>query len=311
MKIGIDTGFGHTKYALYSNEKSYKLGKFPSVVAINDGDKEDKNSNVHIFDNKLYYVGDTALKQDPNNIKEIVTYDTLEQYAPILIAEIARMEKLNLKDIESIGLGLSPSHKDNITRFKKRTQKFEINHQNYEFKNVSIIPQGFGAVCAMKEFWKNRKMHEPNDYITIDIGFNTMDIILVYDKEIQKDRINKDNSFENKGVIRIAKIIQKHIKKEFKKEITLKESLAIFLLKQYKLRGETYPLDELIVQVQLDYTKEIMEFLEQKYSNEFDKLDSVCFIGGGGYFIDKKYAKHIQTFENSEYYNAIGNLLIQ
>ena len=49
--------------------------------------------------------------------------------------------------------------------------------------------------------------------------------------------------------------------------------------------------------------------LYSMHSNEFDKMEKICFVGGGGYFIDIKYAEHIDTFKHSEYFNAIGNLV--
>lgn len=309
MKIGIDTGFGHTKYALYDNQKALILGKFPSVVAQVDGVK-DKEDDTHIFENKLWYIGDLALKQNHRNIKELVTYKALETFSPLLIAEVLRLENIEPKEIESIGLGLSPAHKDNIESFKYSLKKFEVDEKEYNFKNLSLFPQGVAAVNAIKSYWATQKFVEPTDYITIDIGFNTMDVVIVYNRKIVQSSIGKNNSFEKRGVINIAQSVQNHIKKEFEEEITLKESLAIVLNQKYRLRGETHELKDFVDNVKMNYTIEIMDFLEQKYKNEFDKLEAVCFVGGGGYFIDTKYAPHIQTFKSSEYYNAIGNLLM-
>ncbi|PAF46252.1 hypothetical protein BKH46_08410 [Helicobacter sp. 12S02634-8] len=309
MKIGIDTGFGHTKYALYADGK-LKLGKFPSVVANANDDFNDRSDHVRIFENQLYYVSDIALKQDPKDIKELISYKTLERFAPLLIAEVLRLENLNSQEVSSVGLGLSPAHKEHAATFKKRISSFAVDEKEYKFKNISITPQGVGAVHAIKKFWENGGVEEPNDYITVDIGFNTMDVIITYDKQIQKGKINEDNSFEQKGIIQIAELMQKYIKNEFQKEITLKEALVIFLGESYKLRGQNHNLSEVVKTMKAQYTIKTMEFLEQKYSNDFDKMDAICFVGGGGYFIDGQYAQHIQTFKDSEYYNAIGNLLM-
>lgn len=104
-------------------------------------------------------------------------------------------------------------------------------------------------------------------------------------------------------------MIRKHIADNFQRDISLKEALGIVTLGEYRLRGVKHDLNDIIAEAKINYTKDIMEFLESKYGNEFDKMEKICFVGGGGYFIDKKYAEHVETFAHSEYFNSIGNLL--
>lgn len=68
-KIGIDTGFGHTKYA-YFEDDSLKLGKFPSVVAFANDSVAETSDGVHVFEGNLFYVGEMALKQPKHTIIE-------------------------------------------------------------------------------------------------------------------------------------------------------------------------------------------------------------------------------------------------
>ncbi|RDU53354.1 hypothetical protein CQA49_06820 [Helicobacter sp. MIT 00-7814] len=306
MKLGIDTGFGHTKYCFKNKKGDISLKKFPSVVALCPDDIEEDES-ICVMDGKNYYVGSLALKQDFRLIKEISTYKDLELYAPLLIEEIRRKENLKPSDIEEITVGLALAHKSHAESFKKRLEHFTINDKDYNIK-VTVIPQGVGAVKALQDFWKGKEQ-EPQDYILVDIGFSTVDIVLVYDGVIQKGRLNEANSFEKKGVVQIAESMQKHIKEKFNTNITNKEALKIIVEGKYKLRGEEHDLSSYIDELKKAYTQDIMNFLESKYSNEIDKLDAFIFVGGGGYFIDTQYTKHIRTFKNSEYYNAIGNLL--
>lgn len=308
--IGIDTGFGHTKYAFIDVDGELVLGKFPSVVAFAKDNTQEISNGVHILENVMYYVGDMALKQPAHAIREIVTYKDLEKYAPLLIAHALEMENLQPKDVESITCGLSPAHRENSGDFKERVSNFTINDVPYGF-DVKLLPQGVGAVQAIKHFAGTGDVEEANDYLVVDIGFNTMDVIFVYDKKIQRGKINEDNSFEKKGAINIAEMMQKHIKMNFDRDITLKESLAIVTQGNYRLRGAAHELEEVINGFKKEYTEGIMRFLEANYSNELDKMEKVCFVGGGGYFIDKKYAAHIETFQHSEYYNAIGNLIFK
>lgn len=309
MEIGIDTGFGHTKYALRNKNGGFKLGKIPSVVAITNESVEEASLNISLFNGQSYYVGDIALKQDPKRIKEVDTYKELEKYAPLLIGKVIEIENTNPSKIDSIALGLAPAHINQVENFRKKVSSFRLNKKDYSFKETLIIPQGFGATIALKHFWEEQKKKEFENYIVIDIGFNTIDTVIVYDREIDKSRLNENNSFEKRGVVRIAELMQNYIRENYNKEITLKESLSIILEEEYKLRGQIHHLNSVVKDFKDRYTKETMLFLEQKYSNEFDKMDAICFVGGGGYFINKEYAPSIQTFKNSEYFNAIGNLL--
>lgn len=310
MRIGLDTGYGHTKYAYFDSKGEIKLGKFPSVVASTKDDIADISSGVYFENNETYYVGDLALKQPHTSIKEIVSYKDLEKYAPILLKETLQISKLDGK-VTEVACGLSPAHMKNIATFKDRLSSFTLNGQEENFK-VVLYPQGVGAVKAINYLNSKGKLASMNnvkDYLIVDIGFNTTDIIFVYGGEVQKGKISSAHSFEKKGAINIAEIMQDLISDKYKREITLKEALAIVTNGEYRLRGEVFNLEKEIESFKKRYTVELMEFLEDNYENEFDKLEKVCFVGGGGYFIDPNYAQNIETFKISEYYNAIGNLV--
>lgn len=310
MKIGFDAGYGHTKYAYFDKNGEIKLGKFPSVVASTKDDISDLSNGVYVDEGETFYVGELALKQPHTAIKEIVSYKDLEKYSPILLKEVLRIEKLDNK-VSQVACGLSPAHMKHIAAFKKRLSNFTLNGKEESFE-VVLYPQGVGAVKAINYLTSNNKlafMKDIKDYLIVDIGFNTTDIIFVYDGEVQKGKISSSHSFEKKGAINIAEMMQDLILDRYKRDITLKEALAIVTSEQYRLRGEVYELKDEIEDFKRRYTVNLMDFLEERYENEFDKLEKICFVGGGGYFIDPKYSKNIQTFQISEYYNAIGNLV--
>lgn len=310
MRLGLDTGYGHTKYAYFDEAGEIKLGKFPSVVASTNDDVSDLSMGVYCENDETYYVGDLALKQSHTAIKEIVSYRDLEKYAPILLKETLRIEGIEDK-VTQVACGLSPAHMSHIAAFKERLSSFELNGKTERFE-VVLYPQGVGAVKTINYLTNKGKlasMQGVQDYLIVDIGFNTTDIIFIYDGVVQKGKISSSNSFEKKGAINIAEFMQKHIKETYKREITLKEALGIVTKGSYRLRGETFDLSKEIETFKKRYTVELMNFLEERYGNEFDKLEKVCFVGGGGYFIDPDYARNIETFKISEYYNAIGNLV--
>jgi len=115
--------------------------------------------------------------------------------------------------------------------------------------------------------------------------------------------------FDNKGVINIAKMVQKYIKESFNKEINIKKAASILDKGEYFLRGETNDLSNVIEKFKTEYTKTLMDFLEKNYEDRFDDMEKIIFVGGGAYFIDKEYSNNIAIVPNPEYYNAIGNLM--
>ena len=136
-----------------------------------------------------------------------------------------------------------------------------MNKEKHSFP-VRLLPQGVGAVTAIKHLsQEGSKFKEADDYLVVDIGFNTVDVIFVYDKVIQRGKISEANSFEKRGAINIAEMMRKHISTEFNREISLKEALPIVTQNSYRLRGEDYDLTDVVVEFKRAYTKDIMEFL--------------------------------------------------
>jgi len=298
IKFGLDGGFGHIKTAKYIENGEIDTLKFQSIVAESKG----KEKYTYLLDDgKYYFVGSKALKQPKDTQIEIVDYQKLEKFIPILTLESFRLCDIEPEDISEIVTGLSISHKDSSHNFKQRLSNFVVNDIEYNF-NVKLLPQGLGAVNAIKKLVKK----EPNDYLVIDGGFNTIDIVTIIDKEIMENELI---GYDNMGVINIAKMVQKYIKESFGKEINIKKAASILDSGEYFLRGETSDLKSVIEEFKTEYTKNLMNFLEKNYEDRIDDMEKIIFVGGGAYFIDKSYANNIAIVPNPEYYNAIGNLL--
>ncbi|CUU88637.1 PRTRC system protein D [Campylobacter hyointestinalis subsp. hyointestinalis] len=308
MRLALDIGFGHTKYA-YHDGKQMIIGKIPSVVATTVENLDDLSSDVLEYDGTTYYVGNLALKSKKKDIIEIDDYEKLETYSPLLIAQV--IKENNLTDITEISCGLSPAHKDNNAAYKSAIEHFIISKNEYNFK-ISLLPQGVGAVKCIQGNIDNKNfssMKGVKDYLIVDIGFNTTDMVFVFGGNIQKGKISKDNSFENTGVTVIAKNMQDHIRKEYDKSMTIDQCLETIMKNGFLHRGEWFDMTDVVAKFKYEYAKQTMNFLEKNYGDEFDNMEKVCFVGGGAYFIDKNYAKNIEVFANSEYMNVIGNLI--
>lgn len=298
--FGWDCGFGNTKSAFVNKKtKGIELVKFPSVVALSDG--EEKHTYL-LDDGKYYFVGEKALKQKKENIIEILDYQKLEKFAPILLLESFKLCNLNPDELNTIVTGLSISHTEEAKKFKSRLSKFKVNNKEYKF-SISLLPQGLGAVNAIRNLVENG---EPEDYMVVDNGFNTLDIVVIKDKEVIRSELK---GFENKGIINIAEMVKIYIKNNYNRDISIKMAIKLLDKKEYFLRGEKYDLSEEIKIFKTEYTEELMNFLEKNYSEYIDNMEKIVFVGGGSYFIDTNYAKNIVTVDNAEFYNAYGNLL--
>jgi hypothetical protein len=293
--LGFDAGFGYVKVAFRKNGKETVI-KYPSVVALAEGFE----SSTYKFDDRFYYVGEPALKQPKQNIIEVIDYQKLERFAPIFLLEAIKRTGYRADQIDAVITGLSASHTNSNDEFVRTLKKFSCNNDEYNF-DVDVLQQGVGAVTAIKRLLKN----DIDDYLVIDNGFNTLNTVLVFNKEIQKSKLK---GYDNRGVINIAQMVQRHIEKTYNREIAVKEALLILDTNKYMLRGNIYDLSEVITEFKKTYTEDLLNFLEKYYSNEFDKLEKIFFVGGGAHFINQEYSPNIIALKNPEYYNSLGYL---
>lgn len=301
--IGLDPGFSNIKYATNGD-----YGKFISAIAEIKGLNTEAGDDIYKLDGRFYYVGEKALKQPSANIIDINSYDNLERFTPMFIVHTLNILGIEPENVGGICLGLSPSHLSHLQSFKERCSNFILNDREYSF-NIKIIPQGMGATVALED----RGLVVDNDLLLIDGGFNTVDTIFLYDKQLQKGRLSPDNAFENMGVIKVAEKLARRIKESENIDLTIKETQQCLTTHRLKHRGSIYDLSTVIADCVREYTKELMDFITKRYGGDMDKMDAVYIVGGLAYMIDKEiegYAENfIKTFEDSEYLNAIGNYL--
>ena len=305
MELGIDIGFSYNKYATGLET----FGRFPNALAEIRGNQITAGEDIYEMEGRYYYIGDKAIKQPQENIIEIDTHELMEKFAPIFIAHTSNELGVDPKEVTHIGVGVSPAFMNRIASFRERCSNFVVNGIHYEF-NVSVTPQGLGAFRTLEQ----RKEVVDNDILLVDGGFNTVDVLFVYDKEAQTGRISSDNSFEKLGVIRIAQKLKEIIKRDYGIDKNIKEAQFILNDRKFKHRGEMFDLSERIDGLIDEYTAELMNEINVRYGSDIDKLDSVYIVGGVAYLINPNiqgYPKgFIKTFKDSEYLNAIGNFII-
>jgi mreB-like ATPase involved in cell division len=299
--IGIDPGFSDIKYATSLTD----FNKFVTAIAEVRGHHTTTGNDIYELNGRYYYVGEKAAKQPKELILDLSRYEDLEMFLPLLIVHVFNQVG---KDFKKICMGLSPSHILNIDSFRKRASHFVVNGKEYNL-DVKIIPQGMGATLALFQL---NNLYD-SDFLLVDGGFNTIDVIFGYQGEIQTQLINGDNAFENKGVIGVANKLIELVKNKYNITLGIRDAQQCLNTRRLKHRGNVIDLEEDVDDCIHRYTKELMDFLQSRYGGDMDKMDAVYIVGGLSYLVDPKiegYAEgFIKVFDDSEYLNAIGNYL--
>ena len=109
--LGIDPGYGDFKVC-YGDSKGVisKLYKFNSVLGRVDDSEHVNDKRVYNYRKVTYYVGETALKLETSRIIDLITYENLEKFSPLLIEHVIN----ELGEVpEMIVCGLSVAHISN------------------------------------------------------------------------------------------------------------------------------------------------------------------------------------------------------
>lgn len=313
MKVlGLDIGYGDVKVVIGDENQISHLFKFSSAIA--RAQKVSSIRDPRIIEITLpsgeldnVYVGPDALNLPSNQIIDIRDYQLLEAYAPAFIAKALEIAEVRNDEIDMMVCGLSVAQLNMSGYFKERIKQFTVNGTNYKFEKIFLLPQGAGSKLAFDKFGDHypqpRTTSTSQTYIGIDCGFNTLDMFYVTDG---KTSPNLFEGIENAGVTKIAQNLQKAVKDQYQKDITVREAKEILDSGHYKLRGHIFDMKTVITEVCDSYTKEILELIEDRYGKVLDKCDFVCLLGGGAEIIKTTDPFFQVVRSKSEFYNAIG-----
>ena len=310
--LGLDIGYGDVKVVIGDENQITHIFKYSSAIA--RAQKVSSIRDPRIVELALpsgeldqVYVGLDALSLPSNQIIDISDYQMLEAYAPAFIAKALETAEISADEIDVMVCGLSVAQLGMSGYFKERIKHFIVSGKEYKFNNIFLLPQGAGSKLAFDKFGDHypqpRTTSTSETYVGTDIGFNTLDMFYVTDG---KTSPNLFEGVEGAGVTRIAQKLQQAVKEQHSKDITLREAKEILDSGHYKLRGQIFDMQEVISKVCDDYTKEILELIEERYGNIIDKCDYVCLLGGGAEIIKTSDPFFKVVKNKSEFYNAIG-----
>lgn len=287
--ISLDLGYGDVKISLKKEDGTMLIAKFPSAVAKVNPKRFGAGEAVE-FEGDYYLIGEHAINYKPVEMND---YETLEKYAPLLVFHTFR----KYGEFDTLVTGLSIRQEDNSSNFKDRLSNFIIDSTEYNL-DVRLLPQGIGAkIVAQKQF------PEIENYLVCDGGFNTVDLVPVFDG---KADLHSVDALENRGIIEVVNELIEYISAEFNIELSPKEAKYALDNKKIDIYGKEIDLVDEIKHITADYSRDLVRQIERKFKKSWHKFQKVIIVGGLSHFVDASVHEHLVCVNKGEFYNVIG-----
>jgi len=289
--LATDIGYGHTKFAYGDN-----LGKFPSLIShAVKSDVGIGQSNLVFYNGEYYYVAESA-----SNSPDLILPNSphfLVRYSPAFLYHI--MKKLKFPEISTICVSLSlADYKEHKNNLKNSCSKFFVNEKYFENK-ILVVPQGVGI-------WYY--CDQPKNAAIIDIGFNTIDVLVVEDGVLSVD---KSFGLVDKGAVILASNVAKIFYAKYNDQIN-KYLANEILLNHGKIKygRKEYDLSEDIAKLKLNYTEKVLAdvFDNTDFKGLLKSIDTLIVAGGGAYYLDGNFIEKEGIFvpDKPDYANVLG-----
>ena len=308
--LGVDLGYSFVKVCAGTGDgQIIKKFKFPSVIGITKNIEGVQNDSIVHYDEHYYMVGDDAKHLPSDNIIDISDYKNLEYFGCLVLNHAIKLSKVQKVDL--IVSGLSIAQVDKSGYFQEAISHFVVDGVEHNY-SVLLLPQGAGAKLTYEKYGNNfpkeqREFLGESNYVICDIGFNTLDLLLVKDGKTDP---NLFQGIEQHGLMRIATQVAKLINEKHSRSLSLQEAREVLDTGIYKLRGQKYDYSEEIEGLKKEYLKEILQIVNTRYGNILDKIDFLVLLGGGAYVFQNSQDGFIRCVHNeTEFYNSIGEYL--
>jgi len=303
--FSTDGGYGSFKFHYFDNGKT-KSDKILNAVHQVSKKSDMNDETIYHYNGKDYIIGEEAASYVSVSAR---TFEQLIEYMPLFIYAAVKKANLELKDIGTLisGLSLANYKECNNTgkeMFKEMLSKpIKVNGEECKLDNIVLTTQGQGIYW---EFMKKKENKHQKNVIIVDIGMNTLDV-LVY----RNRKISGEKSYANKmGVNKIVSKLANYIADTYVMD-TPSEQITIKYLQEakFKHKGEDISLQSAIETIKNDYIKEILYDMETRIGKGIiDDSDAVVFGGGGCYYLPETLPeKHFTlTEEPYEFSNVRG-----
>lgn len=303
--FSTDGGYGSFKFHYFDNGKT-KSDKILNAVHQITKKSDINDETIYHFNGKDYIIGEEASNYVSVSAR---TFEQLVEYMPLFIYAAIKKANLELKDVGTLISGLSLANYKECNNTGKEvfkdmlSQPIKVNGEEYKIENVVLTTQGQGI------YWEHMKKKEnktQKNVIVVDIGMNTLDV-LVY----RNRKISGEKSYANKmGVNKIVTKLSNYISSTYSIEVP-SEQLTIKYLQEgkFKHKGQDISLEEAIDTIKNDYIKDVLNDMETRVGKEIiDTSDAVVFGGGGCYYLPMTMPEphFVLAEEPFEYANVRG-----
>lgn len=318
--LSVDVGFGSTKVTYIDKANRLTNKKFITALAkkVNSGIFMDDDSVE--MDGVSYLCFDRALKVPSNQQIQVMDFESLCLATPIFIKKIQK--ELGL-EFDHIVAGLSIAMVDKLPQYHQRI----YTALGLDPNNVKVLQQGVGGWFAYSQYGLDPYQSTDKDpkmlnYLLIDIGHNTMDVISVIDGKLSEDTVD---GITGAGTMWMAGQLSKYLLKEYKVDVTPANARELLESKTWSYRGFNVDLTPVLNQIGTDYAEFIINTLESKFANSMANRQGLLFIGGSSLllsdlinnipavakmFKDRYGEFFINIPKMPEYYNSAGYYLI-
>lgn len=319
--LGVDVGFGETKAVLISKPTIRRQVSIPTAItplAVEMISGLNSKEKHYEFKGKKYLVGTDAVFSGTalptRNINFLV-----ENSAIMIAAIIDQIPEVKNVEMEQIcicaGLPLE-FYADYKQDLKTSISNFSVNGRCFNFKNVSIMAQGEGVLYdyAIDENFKLRSSVDGTNMVVIDVGYNTVDVLIVNQGSCSS---HHSQMLESAGICKATKMLESHVKSQIKSMAGMSAVLTEQDLKQclkqkfFVFKGERIEFTDICAEIIREYSAYLYAEIENRFGPFIVRADRVLCAGGGAHYISNYFAeklgkKFLFIPEKPEFANARG-----
>jgi plasmid segregation protein ParM len=311
MNLGLDVGYGDVK-AVYQREGILEMLKFPTAIAYGEREVGDLSAfaggEEYEYRGRKYLVGREALF----GAFSTRSFEFMKRYSPLFVFKaVKKIHRKTGELVTDVAMGLPLSHYTdvNLKELVPLLQRIEVGREVLEL-NARFYPQGLGVLADYRLSQAGDINARTNhDMIILDIGFNTVDIIVVERGRIVK---GESDTLERHGVSKISLDLAKEIKVRMQLDLSEQESKDVLRQGRIRVYGAERDLSELVRDSAEKYMDWLIQEVRSKWTARIQRAEKVIIAGGGAYYlqehIPEEYLPLVHVPDRPEYANARGFL---
>lgn len=324
--LAIDLGYSSLKYTYYDENGKMVNDKIISATAkLPEAPIEQDDDSVFRLNTDWWCLGPAALRTARSYQMPLETFEDMKAVYPAWISYM--MKKFSHVKWDRIAIGLSMAYSERADELLSHIyESLLIDPATQLFV---CLPQALASVASLNRYGgsiRDNAAHATennlDNYVLCDGGYSTIDLCAVINK---KSAAGATIGIPDTGVICIARDIADYIFKNFEYRISIKEAQTVVDTGILRRRGREVNLSEVVDKFTKRYLMNVLDLLENKYSEFLDVAESLVFVGGIVHFINKsledpnfraEVEKHFPVSfiftpkDSFEYYNSISYLLI-